>query len=431
MIRRALALAALAATPAQASVFDAFGYGARASAMGNAQAAIAEDYTGVYYNPATLTVRKTPHVGTGVELIAPDFTIHHSQAPGDDTPSDVLPDPNVGVNVGLLFPLGGLIENRFALGIGAFLPTVNVTRVDAIDAETPQYYRYQSLPDKLIIAPAVAFQIVDSVSVGLGVQVLGNLHGAAVVDLDALTRRFVRKNLKVDVELTKGWTAGLLVRPSPALRVGLSYRQSLALDYRLITDIGIEGAGRLVADIRGTALYTPDQYTLAVGFDPVRNVTLTTDLIWARWSQAPDPTAHFDVTLDGKPLGIDPITADSDRVHLGAVDTLSPHVGVEWRPDPAWALRAGYAYVPTPLPPQTGRTNYIDNDVHQFGGGFGYTFADPLAVHDAPLTVDIVGQYTLMPDRHMAKSASDDAVGTYDAGGHVWRVALNIRHDFH
>ncbi len=430
-MRRWILAAALAAGPARASVFDAFGYGARAGAMGNAHAAIADDYTGVYYNPATLTVRKTPHVGTGVEVLLPALDIRRDRPAGDESPPDALPQPNVGVNLGLLFPLGGLIHNRFALGIGAFLPTVNVTRVDAIDAETPHFYRYDSLPDKLILAPAVAFEPHETVSIGVGLQVLGKLDGSAVVELDALTRRFVRKDLKVDVELATGWTAGLLVRPDDRLRIGASYREALALDYHLLTDIGIQGAGRLVADISGTALYTPEQYTLAVGADPLPGLTATLDLVWARWSRAPDPTAQFDVTLDGAPVGLDPIAARSDEVDLGAVDTLSPHLGLEWRPTRAWAFRSGYAYLPTPLPAQTGRANHVDGDVHQFGLGAGFTFADPLAVHESPLTVDLVGQLSYMPDRRMEKADEADLVGSYAAGGHIWRMALNVRHDFH
>lgn len=427
-----LCLAVLAAArPATASIFDAFGFGARAASMGNSHAALADDYTGVYYNPATLTVRKTPHVGTGVDVVVPDFSVRRDRPAGLEGPPDELPQSNVGVHVGLLFPLGGLIQNRFALGIGAWLPTVNVTRVEAHDVETPHFYRYDSLPDKLIVAPAVAYEIHETVSFGIGFQLLGSLDGAARVELDALTRRFVRKELQVDVEATSGLTAGLLIRPIDRLRLGVSYREALALDYHLVTDIGIKGAGRLVADIRGTSLYTPTQYTFALSGEPVPALTASLDVVWARWSAAPDPTARFDVTLDGEPLGFGSIAADSPPTALGAVDTVSPRLGLEWRPTAAWAVRGGYAFRPTPLPAQTGRANFIDADVHQLSLGLGWRFPDPLAIHEAPLTVDLAGQLALMPERRMEKAAADDPVGSYAAGGAAWHASLTVRHDFY
>jgi hypothetical protein len=150
-------LAALVCTGrAGASVFDTYGFGARAAAMGSAQAAAAEDFSAVYYNPAALTVHKRPHVGTALTVVAPSVGVRR-RAESEGPPVE-RPDPNAGITLGLLFPLGGKIENRFALALGAYLPTIQVTRVDARDERTPQFYRYEALPDKIVIAPALAYE---------------------------------------------------------------------------------------------------------------------------------------------------------------------------------------------------------------------------------------------------------------------------------
>jgi long-chain fatty acid transport protein len=422
-------LAALVCTGrAGASVFDTYGFGARAAAMGSAQAAAAEDFSAVYYNPAALTVHKRPHVGTALTVVAPSVGVRR-RAESDGPPVE-RPDPNAGITLGLLFPLGGKIENRFALALGAYLPTIQVTRVDARDERTPQFYRYEALPDKIVIAPALAFEAHRTVSVGVGLQVLGSLDGAADVELDLLGRRFTRKTLSVDVDTATGLTAGVLVRPTETVRLGLSWRDALALDYHLRTRIDIKDVGALDADISGTSLYTPAQLTGAVAWSPRPDLMLAFDVVYAWWSDAPDPTARFDVTLDGAPLGQGAVSAGSPPVSLGAVDTLSPRLGVEWRPIGVVAVRAGYQLSPTPLPAQTERTNYIDSTAHQMTLGTGYAFADPLAIHAAPLTVDFAAQWTHLASRDHDKRASDDPMGDFEASGEIFAFTLTLRHDF-
>ena len=416
----------------RASVFDTYGFGARGAAMGNAQAAAAEDFSAVYYNPAALTVHKHPHIGTALTVVAPSVSVERGGGASTraDTPILERPDPNVGITLGLLFPLGGKIENRFALAIGAYLPTLQVTRVDALDEATPQFYRYESLPDKIVIAPALAYEVHRTFSLGVGMQVLGSMNGMADVELDLLSQRFTRKNLKVDVDTTSGLTGGLLLRPSDHFRVGLSYREALALDYRIRTEIAILDVGDLVADISGTSLFTPTQVTGAVAWLPSDALVVAADLVWARWSAAPDPTAHFDVTLDGAAVNQGSLNASSAPVDLGAEDTLSPRLGIEWRPAPAWAVRGGYQLSPTPLPAQTERSNYIDSTAHQLAVGGGYSFPDPLEIHDSPLTVDLSAQWTHLQTREMLKRVPGDAMGDYTASGELFAFSLTVRHDF-
>ncbi|MCA9537797.1 MAG: outer membrane protein transport protein [Myxococcales bacterium] len=432
MTTRALILTAmLAASSARASVWDSFGFGARATAMGNAQAAAGEDFTAVYYNPGALAGAEEPEVGTGFDLLSPSLTVDRDRAADPKAPTDRLPGTNLGVHLGLVFPLGALIGNRLAIGAGLYVPALEVTRVDGVEPERPHFYRYEALPDKLVLALGLAGDLHERVSVGLGFQFLGDLQGRANVELDLLTQRFVRKTLKVDVGATGALTAGLLVRPLDGLRLAFSFRDELELDYTLAINTVISNTGRLLVDINGVSLYTPQQFTWGVAWDPLPSLTLTTDIIWARWSRAPDPAAHFEVSLDGEPLGFGALEVESAPVRLGAQDTVSPHVGLEWRTTDSLALRAGYAFVPTPLPAQTERNNHIDSDAHQLGLGLAFRVRNPIALKHAPLTIELSGQMTVLEWRRMEKRSDDDPVGDYGAGGTLWRGALTLRHAFY
>lgn len=422
--------------PAAASVWDTYGFGARATAMGGAHVAAGQDFSAVYYNPAALAGPAHPEVATGFDVVLPELWIERAR-PADpdavegDGASDELPGANVGVHLGLVVPLGGLIDDRIALGVGLYVPTLEVTRVDGVDPVRPHFYRYEALTSKLVLAAGVAVELHETVSIGIGAQFLGALDGQATVELDLLTRRFVRKSLQVAVEPTGALTAGVHWSPTEALRFGFSFRDALELDYSLRIEAIISGAGALVVDIAGTSLYTPRQYTGGVAWDPSEAWTVTADLVWAQWSAAPDPSSALGVTLDGAELGFGALVVESDRVVLGAVDTVSPRVGAEWRPDEVWSLRAGYGFRPTPLPAQTGPYNHVDADAHQLALGFGWRVRNPLAVREAPLSIEVSGQVLVLEDRAHSKADVGDAVGDFKAGGHVWHGALTVRHVFY
>ncbi|MBU1429219.1 outer membrane protein transport protein, partial [Myxococcota bacterium] len=401
LLSTAALLGVALSTPARASLFDTYGYGARAAAMGNAAAAASEDYTATHYNPGALTYRKSPHVGVGFHLISPDLYIERSK-PKAYGGGEVLPQPNAGLNLGLLFPLGGLVQDRFALGIGAYVPAVHVTRVESMDVRAPYFYRYQSLPDKLIVAAAVAYELHPRFSLGVGYQYLNSLDGSAEMDLDPLNLRFTRKDMNVEIGTASALSVGLDARPTDQLRVALTFRDALALDYRIFNRIYIDGVGLIETEMEGTSTYTPQQYTLGLSWRPTPAWLLAFDAVWARWSQAPKPTAAFYMLLSFDELGLEPVENRSDVYDLGAEDTLSPHIGVEHQRG-ALALRAGYAFLPTPLPAQTSYTNFLDADTHQIGLGVGYSFPDPLAMHEAPITIDLAAQLSQVEAREANK----------------------------
>ncbi len=432
MKRLAAALALMTCIPsAQASVWDAYGFGARATAMGNAHVAAGEDFTAVYYNPAALAGAPHPEIGIGLGLVYPDLNIERDRPAGPDGPTDELPAPNLGAHLGLVIPLGGRIDDRLALGAGLYLPTIEVTRIDGVDPQRPHFYRYESLTDKLILAFGVAVEVHERVSLGAGVQFLGALDGEARVELDLLSQRFVRKGLQVAVEPTGAVTAGLLVTPRDGLRLGFSFRDALDLRYDITIAAVVQSVGALEVDIAGTSLYTPQQFTWGAAWDPTPSLTLTADLVWARWSAAPDPSSRLVVTLNTEPLGFEELVVQTDTVDLGAEDTLSPRVGIEWRPEGAWTLRGGYGFRPTHLPSQTGPYNHIDSDAHQLSAGVAWRVRNPLARERAPLSLEWSGQLTVLESREMAKSDPEDAVGDYRAGGLLWHTALTLRHNFY
>lgn len=435
---RALALlgALFTTAAAHASVFDLYGFTPRGRAMGNAQTADADDFTGAFYNPATLTRRKQVVVGAGLMHTRPALQIDRRfTAPEQAAIDHVLPEPFSGLNLGALFPLGGKFGDRVAIGAGLYLPLLRLLRAAAVDAQVPQFYRYEQQPDKFVLLTSVAVEIADWLSVGLGVQVLASLDGQIDLGVELANRRVARRTVLVDIIPTAAPVAGVLLTPIKGLRIGASWRDDIQLDYAMPGDITIDDLVRLQLDLRGTVLYTPETVTFGAAWDAPGGWTLALDLAWLRWSLAPDPapTVAIDVSgdlLDGLGLGERIDIASGAPVDLGFEDTVEVRLGVEHRPHRQIAARAGYVFRPSPAPVPVGPFNPIDPDAHLISAGLGVTFNDPLEVRENPVTVDLVYQATVLQSQRVQQRAgSADRVGDYTASGTVHSFGLAFRHD--
>lgn len=434
-MKRWLALTLLAAAPVRASVFDVYGFTPRARGLGNAQVADADDFTGTFYNPALLTRRKQVNVGAGYLATFPKLTIDRRySADFQKEIGNELPESFSGIHFGALFPLGGLFGNRVAVGVGVYLPLLRLLAADSVEAQVPQFYRYEALPDKFVVLASLAFEPVDWLSIGAGVQVLASLDGEIDLGVELANRRLVRRQLLVEIFPTAAPVLGVAVRASKGLRFGYCYRGAIQLDYALPGTIDIDDLIRLNLTLEGTVLYTPDTHSLGAAFTlPSQSTVFTGEVSYLRWSDAPDPSPKVALDVGGtlvEGLGAgDRIDISSGApVDLAFSDIFELKVGVEHRPHRAWALRGGYTWRPSPAPIPDRAFNYIDGDAHLLAAGFGFTFADPLEVRQNPVTLDFVYQATLM-SQVAVKKQDGDPVGDYTAGGTVHSIGVAFRHD--
>ena len=430
-----LSCACVLPTTATASVFDVYGMTARGTAMGGAQGAAADDHAGVYYNPATMTRRKKVHFGATVQLIVPQLTIDAPESPRESA----LPSTNMGVTIGAVFPLGGKIEDRIAFGVALFLPVIELTRLDAIDPATPQSYLYESLPDGLVIAAALAVEVTDWLSLGVGVQLLADFQGDLQIDLNLEQRRVERREIKGDIFGEVGLILGLTLGPFEGVTFGFTYRDDFGLPFHFPLKIAIDRVGVLSIDPTGQGIYAPDQYNWALAWEtPWAPLLLAFDLTWMRWSAAPSPAVVIEAVLDDTGLRPDAeepgvvLNLPSTDSALGAKDTLVPHFGAEYRFVDWFAAQLGYVYRATPIPDQVGYTNYADNDAHLISLGASFTWDDPLEVHNNPVSLDVFFQVTALEPRETVKNSDLDfeEIRDWTSSGRMWNLGVEFRHDF-
>ncbi|MGC6418304.1 MAG: OmpP1/FadL family transporter [Bradymonadia bacterium] len=412
-----------------ASPFDTHGFGARASGLANAAVSLQADPIATYYNPAGLSAAPDVVAQVGFDVIRPRLYARFDNPGVDDNPAS-LPLSNAALHAGLLIPSHILFDSGLSVGFGLSSPLIQATRIDAPALESPHFYRYHSQSDALTFITAVAYRGPDWLSIGAAYHIIGGLDGQSTVEIDLFSRRISGEQLEAQVNPGSAFSAGVTLAPNEVWRLALSYRQAIDLPYSLTSNIELTGISSISATLFGRALYRPSKLSIGTLYRPLETLSLMVQLDIERWHQAPDPSTRFEGFFDGSNLGFDETTLQDQSIALGAVDTYSPRLGVEYTVAPQWVVRAGYSFLPTPLPAQTSVGNYADADTHQVGLGATYAFANGLAPKKAPLSVSISFQCMQLEARQMDKQNELDGVGDYAVGGRIWHAALTFDHRF-
>jgi long-chain fatty acid transport protein len=424
----------LSVSPAQGSVLDVFGFGARGMAMGNAQTAVADDVSANHYNPAGLALAESIRIDVGYL-----HTITQMRLNG----ADLNVDENPGVQAGLVIPgsIGGM---RLAFGLGFYLPNSRLSRIRALPESQPRFVLQDNRTQHVNIATNLAIELFDGLTIGAGLTFLTDTSGEVAIG-GTLTPDPSEGDLSnaVDVSFKTARfpSVGLHWQATDALRLGLAWRSQMAVTL----DIGANIEAQIVellgpqpldgsVSVRSfnTNFFTPHQIFLGASHRPATDTLIALDLGWMHWSAFPTPTAQvtLDFTLETYDTGslIPPPTAPSDP---GFHDTFVVRAGVEQ----AWSfggsadfvVRGGYGFEPSPAPDQPGATNYVDLDRHLFSAGLAGGFFENPRGGEHPVQLDLAVQYTLHTQREYPKDSAADPVGDFVANGESWALMATTR----
>ncbi len=427
-----VALVSNAAT-VRANPVDAFGFGARPMAMAGAGTAIARGVAAGYYNPAALAADSRHRVDFGYVFVQPRLRINDG---------DAGVDPTRGVQSGLSL-VGDAAGRRLAFSLSLFMPDRMLTRTRSLRQSQPRFVLYDNRPQRFVMGASLALDLVrDLLYAGAGVTFMSHTRGvldiAGTLDLFDAEQAVLLGAIDEDLVSVRYPTVGLLLTPTPDLRVGLTYRAEfvlqLELDVRITGDVMANG-GTMLEDAsfllrsKNRNHFTPRQLALGVAWT-TGAWTLVADGTWAQWSRFPAPASIVDIELDLEPLTaeIPPI----ERPHAPDFrDIVIGRLAAEWSaltgPALSMDVRMGYAFEPSPAPDQPGLTNYLDGDKHHLTCGLGLTFALIRSVLPLPTELDLSAQLIAMPDRTYRKADPADPVGDMVSGGYFWGVSAMSR----
>lgn len=427
---------------ARANPADTFGYGSRSTALAGANVADVEDFSANYYNPAGLVQADGLRFDVGYMRVA-----HALKMNGRD--NDV--DPVRAMTFGIVAPgkVGGL---PFAFGVGMHLPDDRVFRVRSLQQDQPRWELYDNRTQRILFSANLAFRPFEWLEIGGGLSFLAQTRArldiTGRVEVDDPTTSELRHEVDADLTSIRYPQFGFIVHPTKSIRFGATYRGAFELDLdidaRVDVDARILGLHvPLLAAITTHTVdnYQPQQVVFGGSFDASDAWTIDASVTWINWSAYKSPATSVAAQLHVvPPPGVPPNLLPDQPAPTLIIDprfrdTFVPRIGAEWRTPLGsrgyqgheFAARAGYYYERSPIPEQTGITNFVDTDHHTFTGGVGIKLVDLVPeIGDDELHFDVHAAYSFLPTRTMHKSDGWNVVGDYTANGSIWIVGATL-----
>ena len=382
----AAAVSLVGAGTAHAAGFAIYEQGT--TGLGNAfagAAAVAEDPTTIFWNPAGMTHLEGGQAAGSGFVITPHGEFINNGSRNCPTPALCAPpglgpiggndgrDGAVAAFVGAFYYSQQLTDELW-LGVGMSSPFGLVTDYD------PDWVgRYHGIHSELLtinLNPSLAYKVTDWLSIGIGANIqYAYASFTSAVDTGAPGAPGAADSfLHVDgASFGFGGNAGILIEPVEGTRVGVHYRSELEQD---LSGASVLSVNPLIPVIGGgtftgtaTASVTmPDTVAISLFHQLTDDVTLLGDATWTQWSDVP----ALVINIAGLPAGNGPAVT-----MLNWEDTWRFSAGVIWDATDDLSLRLGYAFDQSPVPSATFRTPRVpDNDRHWATVGGTYAVDD-------------------------------------------------------
>lgn len=397
-----------------------------ASGLGNAyagSAAVAENASTIFYNPAGMTKLEGINFSGGVNLIKPSFKFSNDGTTGPGNAFAM--QGGDGGDAGSL----GVVPNLYAswqltptwfVGLGIGAPFGLMTDYD--DDWAGRFHSRKFDIKSVNINPSVAYKASDRLSLGFGINYVyldAEYARSSPVSIPAvlgggLGEAAAQANLRGDAW---GWNVGLLYDLTPDTRLGVSYRSTMNINAdghtKLDTSslpLPIQGAlpGRVDAS---TSVKLPDTAILSLSHHLNSKWQLLADVSWTGWSSI----QSLNIQNQGLP---------SDELKLEFRDTWRVALGASYHMNQKWTFKGGVAWDQSPIKNANYRpTSLPDNDRIWASFGAQYNFNNRTSID--------VGYTHLFVKSTKIDNTTDANKGTirgsYDSDANLFGVQISHR----
>jgi long-chain fatty acid transport protein len=371
--------------------------GAPAIGMGGAYAAIADDASAIYHNPAGISLIPQTSLLLDIGVVIPDrqyqpadCTVTAPDLPGCAggattrrneremmTPM-LVPALAFSTRFGKAYGEGA---SRLAIGFAAYQSYGDSIRFsDKLSGQDRPGVRSTRI-SLIELVPAVAYQASDYLAVGAGLRI-----GVGLFDLDSVTMatspELTGTHLKgSSVGVTAGANLGVMVRPTRWLNLAFVYRTPMKVPAS--GDLN-EQATPIVHHSLNVDLPFPQQFTIGASVKPIDRLRLAVQVDWTNWSSFDHLTFKYQATSP----------AD---VYLNFKDTWTAHVGGEFYVTAQLPIRLGYALETAAVPDVSMERQWADALRHTVSVGAGYVITKRFRI-------DAAFEYQISPQRDVAVS---------------------------
>ena len=434
-----LALAVfLMAAPAYPSGFQIMTQGARATGMGLAFTAVADDATAVFYNPAGMGWMSHYEASIGGSILTRttgDFQ-GANPYPGSGTTEHYKKQSFLLPTVYAVAPL----TKELNFGLGVYAPYGLGLKWDNPNTWSGRFISQNAVIQSSDINANFSYRLLPELSVAAGA--VFRLSKVQLERDQAAVNPFTNSiadvaHIKLNSDLLDnhgwGWNAALMFKPVDMLSLGVSYRSRVTIDYdatakftqRLTGNAAFDAAvnGLLFSegvlahagDSSGThAAKTTITFPSTINIGAAVNLldkalTVSAEADWTEWSTF----KQLDVVFPDLPtLGI-------HRMNLWQ-NSWAYRGGIQYMVTKEFAVRAGYYYDKTGQPLADAGPILSDNNRNAYTAGFGY--------NTERWGVDVGALYLKLKDRDTSSGNTDQFFGVYKeavvVGGINFRLAF-------
>ena len=439
-----VAACALAPSLARANTpEDTLGLGARAIGLGGAGTATSDDFSGVYYNPASLGFCNNR--GFSVALSHLSYGLDLEAQPDD--PALEAPRDMTRMYIGFCTDLPYGLAFGMAFGTGFESPmTLDQTTL----APTPQFATYGEPLEQLTILLGLAWRIFDELAIGIGASVLINSFLVVDAAIPVADDEEVFAALHWELAPTIAPYVGARWSPTPELDFGIAYRGALFhdLEGNALVDVTLAGV-LLEVDLllESAGWYSPQQVAIGGAVAPIPALTIAADVTWYHHAIHPGPFVIASPANPDDPMSVAAALMYAPREDLGFRDTWVPRIGVEYRvAEPEIAVRGGYSFRDALVAHPSGRANLLDGPVHTVVLGAGYhaggrregppnsAFGPMHGEHRDPearavhaginADIDLFVRLAVMGTQHVMRTEPQPVLEDYTFGGTIFDVGL-------
>ena len=384
-------------------------HGTKAMAMGGAFVAQASDGSAMFFNPAGLAFQGGFRALVGVTPIMPSNKFSSTTITETKMASQVFFLPHVFASYGLDNGLAFGVAFYAPYGLGTEWPADWGGRYLAVKTDLKSYY----------INPTIAYKISEQVALGVGVSYVFSdvkLNQKLRLALPTVPPTLLPDgNISLDgdghgIE----FDAGVLVKPTPELSIGASYRHSNKID--LEGTAAFTNMGPLASLFPGgtgsTSITFPNNIFGGLAYQATPELILEADFQYIMWSTYDT----LKITIPNGPPG--PTGQPLQRSSASGKDwenTFMIRFGGQYQLEKV-ALRAGVIYDKTPQPNKTVEPMLPDANRIEFTVGLGYQLTKELSV-------DAAYQIILFQERTVSL-AENVFPGTYKAMANLFGLSL-------
>ncbi|MDO5667856.1 MAG: outer membrane protein transport protein [Alcaligenaceae bacterium] len=394
-----------------------------ASGLGNAYAGsgvVAENASGAFFNPASMTFLPGLNVSGGFNLIRPSFKFTDSGQSTGPLALGGLKTAGPGGDAGNLgfvpnFHITYQATQDLFLGLSVGAPFGLKTSYR--DNDWIGNYHSRDFDIRTInINPSIAYRVTPnwSVGAGLGIQRIRAEYRLGTLiphPHPLMAGSFLPGDAEVKMKDTAvGWNIGTVFQPTESTRIGLSYRSRIKHKATGHTDVNFNG-DRVANFKANTTIELPDIAKLSVSHQLTPRWMLLGDISWTGWSSIPE-------------LVIKNTGGPENSLPLRFRDTWRFAVGAQYKINDAWTWKVGIATDKSPIPNEMDRpTSLPDNNRLWLSTGVQYKRKN--------LAVDV--GYTYLHIKKTKINNHELAVtrgivhGHYDGDAHLFGVQFSYR----